>query len=271
MILSVVKVWVYLFFSIMPPYFGFLLSSHLIKEIEKNKKYGLILAGLAMVGGAFYINSYIYWMIFCALYAIMIVGYIVLKKVKVGGIGEFDKGVILAILWTIVILVIYHFNKVFINAMFDSTKELVSAELLKYFNSEEALVKEAIKATYDNLLNMMFTYAFIIYIITSYMSSKSADKNWSLSYVHLIWYIVAYILINFMNYDSLILKNILRICQNLYIIYGMSQVYYTMKKRHGEKTKFVGLLFGMLLYLIFPFILFVYGSISSFDLFKKKS
>jgi hypothetical protein len=255
----------------MPPYFGFLLSSHLIKEIEKNKKYGLMLAGLAMAGGAFYIKSYIYWMIFCALYAIIIIGYIAFKQLKLKSIGEFDKGVILAILWTIILLVIYHFNKISIDTMFNDTKEIVMTELLKYANNQEVLVREAIKDTFDNLLNMTFMYAFMVYIITSYINSKDDDKNWNFSYIHLLWYIIAYLLINFMNYDSVILKNILRICQNLYIIYGMSQIYYLFRKRYGEKAKFIGVLIGMFFYIRLPVVLFVYGSISSFDLFKKKS
>jgi len=267
MILSILKTFIYMFLSIWPPYLGFFLTSHIIKEYYENNRQMLINIILALALLFYYSRSFIYVMLFLSIYAIIVVGNISLKKLEI--IGEFDKGIIVSILSVFCVFLIYHLNMEFINEILQQVKVNISNELTKVSNDNIKIIEEAISQAYELFFSFLFLYVFSTYILTSYLSRSSKIMNWKLSYVHLIWYIIAYILY-YLNIDNIFTKNTIKIIQNIYIIYGLKEIIMYLQNHKKNKSKLLAISFGALVYVISPVIPFVYGSISSFEIFKKK-
>jgi hypothetical protein len=272
MIFSIIKAWLFGIISIMPPYFGFLLTNHLITEYDKDKRTAAIIMLFTMMGMSMYIGHPIYIMIFLAIYGIIIVGYLLSRRVRwLKNLGEFDKAVLVSIVTMCLITLVYYINIDYITSTLTEIKSQVIQQLESMFGGDKALVEETVETTFKGFFNILFIYTFITYLLTSFTNkSKETVKKWTINYVHLLWFIGAYVAIYLFKIDNTIINNILKACQNVYIIYGFLAAYRSVTKKEGEKSKVLGIIFASLLYLLSPVILFIYGSISSFDLFKKR-
>ncbi len=268
MIFSLIRAWAYAFFAIMPPYFGFLFTSHIIREVDKNRRTGLAIAFSAFVGISVYIAHPIFIMIFSSIYGIILLAYFFFEKYQVK-IGEFDKSVITTMISILLIIGVYYFNKEFIDTTLETAKNISVEALSERFSENTALIEEAIINSFKAIFKTLFVYVYFTYLVTVALVNKEKERNWKLSYVHLLWYIGAFLLGKFTNVNNIIIDNVLGIIQSVYTIYGFKVAIDIVKRKEGEKGKILGVIFGGLLYMLSPVILFVLGSLGSFDLFNK--
>lgn len=268
MIFSLIRAWAYAFFAIMPPYFGFLFTSHIIREVEKNKRVGLAMAFSAFVGISVYVAHPIFIMIFFSIYGIILLAYFFFERYEVR-VGEFDKSIITTMISILLIIGIYYLNKEFIDTTLESAKNISVELLAERFGENTVLIEEAIVNSFKSIFKTLFAYVYFTYIVTVALINKGKERNWKLSYVHLLWYISAFLLGKFTNVNNVIIDNVLGAIQSVYTIYGFKVAMDIVRKKEGEKGKILGVIFAGLLYMLSPVILFVLGSLGSFDLFNK--
>ncbi len=268
MLFSLIKAWIYAFFAVMPPYFGFLFTAHLVGEIKKNFSNGLAIALSAFIGISVYIEYPIYIMIFLSIYGIILLAYFFFERYQVK-IGEFDKGIIISLISIFLMIGIYYFNKEFIDTTLQSSQDIVVEFFSEKVGENATLIKEAMINSFNYILKTLFVYIYFTYIVTVVLVSRGKEVNWKLSYIHLLWYIGAFVLGRFTNINPIIMDNILGAMQSVYTIYGFKVIIDITKKKEGKKGNLIGVILGGFLYILLPVILFVMGSLGSFDLFNK--
>lgn len=253
--------------SILPPYFGFLYSSKVIKEIKtRGWKKGLTIFLISGVGVSLVFNVIPLILVFFAIYGTTIAIYFIMEKFEV---EQWNLAFLSTLLTMVLLGIIYLLNRNFFILL---QKEFTNQIILTMGKIDKSVPMEEIlsisKSFFDSLLTYLAVFIFLSNIFTSYIIDKENSDKWEFSYIFLLAYIAAFIAIKYFKQESIYFTNIRESIKYFYIIYGLKESFVIIRKK--TKMKFFSAGIVMLIYTIQPAILFIYGSLKSFKLFNKK-
>lgn len=253
--------------AVFPPYLGFLYSSKIIKEF-KNRGIlkGFIIFGISGIGIGLVFNIIPLILMFYSVYGVIIAMYFVFERYD---IGEWNKAFMSMIISILCIGIVYLLNEEF----FIKLKEAMTQQIILTIQKMDKNIvdKDTINITkevFRELLAYSTVFIFLQNLFTSYVINVKNKISWDFSYVFLLVYIGTFIAIKFLKLDNIYIQNTLNAIKYLYILYGFFKFNEYMLKK--SKMKFLSFGITLVIFMIQPALLFIYGSIKSFKLFTAK-
>lgn len=206
---------------------------------------------------------------FIGIYALFEGLYEVLNR-KFNKIGIFDKIFIISlIVGGLVSIVIYLNYDIIINTYLNLYTELLNKLKIDGISGENLLVLNNIKNYFVENRDILKNYCIFGTIFTFTVNSffmyyalyKKSFKNWKVSYIWLVPYIVLFFLAKYVIKDSIIIKNILESLKLIYIMYFCKIVYRLINST--LKKDILSLLISLIVTFNMPWLAFAIGGIAS--------
>ncbi|TDT71487.1 hypothetical protein EV215_0863 [Hypnocyclicus thermotrophus] len=262
MILTLILGVVYFYLGLFAPLFSFVFPFFMINQKKKFKnsyiKFNIYTYILILLLSFTAKEDKIIVVIFVVNYVIIQIVYFFINK-----INNFEKIFLSSVLSSFNFLIFYLIQKDF----FDKNLKLLQEVYINYFKLNQQEVINYFKFFKSNSLYIIFIYMFLNVLILYFLINKKYFSNIKFKYYYLIFFIISIIYLKYIGYNY-ILNNLLQIIQFTYMIYGVYKAYSILK----IKNRFMSLSIVIMIFLISPFIYFLFGAFESFDLniFNKK-
>ncbi|MBZ4683126.1 MAG: hypothetical protein JG768_550 [Fusobacteriales bacterium] len=264
MIFTLILGVLYFYLGLFAPLFSFIFPFFMINQKKKLKnnylKFNIYTYILILLSSFIANDDKIIVLIFLINYAIIQSVYFFIKK-----LNNFEKIFFSGILSSFNFLIFYLIQKDF----FNKNLKLLQEVYINYLKFNEQEVINYFKFFKSNSLYIIFVYIFLNVLILYFLINKEYFSNLKFKYYYLIIFIVGIVYLKYIGYNY-ILSNLLQITQFTYMVYGIYKAYDILKSK--LKNRFLSSSIVMIIFLISPFIYFLFGAFESFDLkiFNKK-
>ena len=247
--------------SSLVPLGSFILPVYKIKKMPKLNSKDRILVNLISSGVIYFIDDKLFF-IYIGFFLFLEGIYYMFERTSV---NIFDRILISTILTT---MVGYLLMRTFIGTPNDliTSMEAIYTEYLSVEPSMLATIMEYIRI---HLLFIIFTYLLVINYFTYFVLKGKSYREWNISYLWILVYIVTFFMNKTLKIDDFYVKNLYSISTLIYIIYGIKVLYSIFRER--IKWRVYGKILAIITAYFFPIGIFILGVINSFGLIKIKS
>jgi len=131
-------------------------------------------------------------------------------------------------------------------------------------NEMNKIIEKTVNLVMENQIVISFIIAFVTNYFTYYILKGKTYREWKISYLWLLLFIIVMPLKLFVFTDNVYLTNLMVISLIIYGTYGIKVLYKMLRKKHKNRAypKFLALLTVSL----FPLLVFILGALNSFNI-----
>lgn len=136
----------------------------------------------------------------------------------------------------------------------------------EYLVLDPAMITTMMSYIKQHLLVVMFTYSLVINYFTYFILKGKEYREWNISYLWILIYIVTFFIDKTLKIDNFYVKNLYSITTLIYVIYGIKVLYSMLRKK--IKWRVYGQILAIVTAYLFPISIFILGVMNSFGMIK---